>query len=163
MKKTFYLLLTIILFSNCTYRIVRTGYDINKLDYENFDITIKKYEKINDSVATKIGEIKLGDAGFSIDCSEEHAINILKNEGYALNADLIIITEENRPDLWSFCYRCSAEFYKYNDPSTKMTSDQIYDVENIQERVSKDRKKNTGNAIIAVTTGVLLGLITILR
>jgi hypothetical protein len=81
--------------------------------YINCDIPIKKFETISDSVATKIGKIKLSDSGFSLHCSEEDAIEILKKEGCALNADFINILKESRPDSISNCYRCSAEFYKY--------------------------------------------------
>jgi hypothetical protein len=39
---------------------------------------IKKFETVPDSVATRIGKIKLSDSGFSKHCSEEDAIAILK-------------------------------------------------------------------------------------
>ena len=76
---------------------------------------IKKFETIPDSVATRIGKVKLSDSGFSKHCSEEDAIAILKKEGCALNADFINILKESIPDSVSNCYRCSAEFYKYKN------------------------------------------------
>lgn len=84
----------VLIFSSCTHRIVRTGYNISKSDYKSCDVVIKKYVYISDSIARKIGEIKLGESGFAVACSEGHAVNILKNEACAINADLIIIKEE---------------------------------------------------------------------
>ena len=110
MKPIIYTLLIGLFFTSCSHRIVRTGYQVNKSDYENCDVIIKRNTEISDTVAIKIGEIKLGETGFSVACSEEHAVKILKNEACAIDADLIIITEENRPDLWSSCYRGLADF-----------------------------------------------------
>lgn len=94
MKRILFLLLAILLFSNCSHRIVRTGYQNKKSDYSSCDVVIKKDTFVADTLATKIGEIKLGDSGLSVVCSEGHAINILKNEACAINADLIVITKE---------------------------------------------------------------------
>lgn len=160
MKRVIYFLLIGLFFTNCGHKIVRTGYRASKSDYKNCDVTIKKNTEISDSLAIKIGEIKLGESGFSVACSEEHAVKILKNEACAINADLIIITEENRPDLWSSCYRCRADFYQYNDTIAEETiqNDKTYESENVKQRVLKDRNKNTVVAIGAVIAGVLLGL-----
>jgi hypothetical protein len=127
-------------------------------------VIIKKNISIADTLATKIGEVKLGDSGFSVACSEEHAINILRGEACAINADLIIITEENRPDLWSSCYRCRAEFYRFNksDNNKDIKSDEIYDPRNIQDRVSRDRLKNTAIAIGSTAIGFIIGLLLFL-
>jgi hypothetical protein len=127
-------------------------------------VIIKKNISIADTLATKIGEVKLGDSGFSVACSEEHAINILIGEACAINADLIIITEENRPDLWSSCYRCRAEFYRFNksDNNKDIKSDEIYDPRNIQDRVSRDRLKNTAIAIGSTAIGFIIGLLLFL-
>jgi len=160
MKKVFFFIVVTLLFSNCTHRIVRTGYDVSSSNYDPCDVIIKKYTSIPDSIATKLGEIKLGESGFSVVCSEAHAINIMKDEACAIGADIIIITNEVRPDLWSSCYRCSASFYKYNS-STLVIVDKnniVYNPDNIQKRVSQDRSRNIGIVIgsIVVTVVVLL-------
>ncbi|WP_282124620.1 hypothetical protein [Algibacter mikhailovii] len=151
------------LLSSCSHRIARNGYRIKKSDYTNCDVIIKKNTKLNDSLFTKIGEIKLGESGFSASCSEKHAVEILKNEACAIKAELIIITEEKRPDLWSSCYRCKAHLYKIKNTKDqpKIESDSIYKPKTIEKRVTKDRKKNTVVLIGAVITGVLLGLLLI--
>jgi hypothetical protein len=115
MKRLIYFLIVCLFFTNCKHQISRIGYNVNtkSSSYVNCNITIKKFEIIPDSVATKIGTIKLSDSGFSNSCSEADAMVILKNEGCALNADFINISKETRPDKESNCYRCRAEFYKF--------------------------------------------------
>ncbi|MFA5330096.1 MAG: hypothetical protein WC384_20045 [Prolixibacteraceae bacterium] len=158
MKKAFFYFILLILFTGCSHRIVRMGYQINKADYRNCDIVIKKQMIVSDSLQ-KVGEIKLGETGLSIACSEEDAIEILKNEGCALKANVINITEETRADLWSSCYRCKAEFYRYTNPDFKAQSDKGYQPENINKRVSKDRGKNTVMIIGGLAAGFLFGFL----
>ena len=115
MKRLICFLLVCLFLVNCKHQISRIGYtvDTKSSSYVNCDITIKKFEIITDSVAYKIGTIKLSDSGFSKSCSEEDAMVILKKEGCALNADFINITKETEPDKESNCYRCRADFYKF--------------------------------------------------
>lgn len=156
MKGIIFYLLLFLIFTNCTHRIVRTGYQINKADYNKCDIVIKKSLTNIDSLK-KVGEIKLGESGFSVVCSEAHAIDILIKEGCALKADLIYITEESRPDLWSSCYRCRAEFYSYKYNETRLLNEEGYKPEKVEKRVSEDRARNTVIAILAITGGFLAG------
>ena len=158
MKKTIYYLTLLILITSCSHRIVRTGYHINKSDYKNCDIVITKDIVVTDSLK-KVGEIKLGESGFSIACSEADAIAILKNEACALNADLVNITEEHRSDLLSSCYRCRADFYKYQGVDFIRQSNDLYKSENIDKRISKDRNKNATIFIGAFVVGILSGLL----
>ena len=158
MRKPVYYLILAVLISSCSHRIVRTGYQANKSGYRNCDIAISKNLSISDSLQ-KLGEIKIGESGFSVSCSEADAIEILKNEGCALNADIINITLEKRPDLLSSCYRCNAEFYKNLNSSVKVQSDEIYKPENVNNRTSSDRNKNTGMIIGALIGGFIVGLL----
>jgi hypothetical protein len=156
MKKIIFYLTLALIFSGCSHRIVRTGYQVNKSDYRDCDIAIQKNMRISGSVQ-KVGEIKLGETGFSVSCSEADAIQILKNEGCALHADIINITFEKRPDLMSSCYRCTAEFYKYLDPALTVQSDEKYKPENISERTTIDRKRTAGWIIGAIVGGFIFG------
>lgn len=155
MKRIVYLLFTVILFSSCSHRIVRSGYDIKKSDYGECDVLIKKDTIVSSTFATQVGEVKLGETGFSVSCSEKHAIKILKGEACAINADLIIITEENRPDFWSSCYRGRAKFYRINKDNSDalVKSDADFDPKEVKKRVKKDRTKTV--VITAVLAGVL--------
>jgi hypothetical protein len=115
MKRLFYFLIVWLFLTDCKHQISRAGYDINVKSQTdaNCNIPIRKFEIIPDSVATKIGTIKLSDTGFSTHCSEADARIILINEGCTLNADFINITKEKEPDRESKCYRCGADFYQY--------------------------------------------------
>jgi hypothetical protein len=115
MKKIIYLTLACLLLINCKHQISRIKYkvDTKSESYVDCSLPIKKFETIPDSVATRIGAIKISDSGFSYSCNEEDAMVILQKEGCALGADFIVITKEKQPDDESNCYRCRAEFYKY--------------------------------------------------
>jgi len=115
MKKLIYFLIVCSFFTNCTHQISRIKYTVEpkRVDQSNCNIPVKKFAIIPDSVATRIGKIKLSDSGFSRHCSEEDATAIIEKEGCALNADFINISNESKPDSVSNCYRCNAEFYKY--------------------------------------------------
>ncbi len=161
MKKIIYFSLISLLFCNCAHQITRSGYHVRKSDYKFCEVAIQKFKAISDTNAKQIGEISLGESGMSSFCSEEDAINILKNEACAIDADLIIIVEEKRPDFWSTCYRCRAKFYKF-DTSTShevMKDDQEYNQDKLQQRVSDDRKRNTTTVIISIAAGILSGLL----
>lgn len=154
MHRIVYLLLVVIVFSSCSHRIVRTGYDIKKSDHVECDVLIKKDTVVSADIATQVGEVKLGETGFSVACSEKHAIKILKGEACAINADLIIITEEKRADFWSSCYRGRAKFYRFNENTgnSALKSDDDFDPKNVKKRVKKDRAKTV--VITAVLAGV---------
>ena len=110
----------------------------------------------------KVGEVKLGESGFSTSCSEERALEILKKEACSLNADIINIIEERRPDVMSSCYRCRAEFYRYTDPELVIQSDESYHPAYVTQRVAKDKKNNTAMVVSGVVIGVLLGFLSAL-
>jgi hypothetical protein len=101
--------------AGCKHQISRFDYiDIAKnAPKEDCDIPVKKFEPVPDTVATKIGTMRLSDTGFSSTCSEADAVVLLKKEGCAINADFVMITGEKLPDKESNCYRCQADFYVF--------------------------------------------------
>ena len=155
MKSISIFLLLFLLLSSCTHRIVRSGYQLSNSYQNDCNVVIKKFMHVTDSIQ-KIGEIKLGESGLAVACSEAHAIKILNNEACGIRADIVNIVEENRPDLWSSCYRCRAEFYKYKISPVQIQSNEMYNQENIKKRVSQDRGKNTVIAIMAALAGILV-------
>ncbi|MDX9773702.1 MAG: hypothetical protein RBT02_09850 [Bacteroidales bacterium] len=108
----------------------------------------------------KVGEIKLGESGFSITCSEEHALELLRKEACSVNATIINIVEESRPDLLSSCYRCRAEFYINTDDNITYQSDEQYNSSNVDKRVSDDRIRNTFIAIGTIGLSCVLLFLT---
>lgn len=107
----------------------------------------------------KVGEIKLGESGFSTICNEQKALEILQREGCSAGADLIYIFEEQRPDAWSSCYRCRAEFYKNTEPQIILESDEIYKPGYVTQRVAHDKKNNTAMIIFGVAAGFVIGFL----
>lgn len=154
MKKVLPLFLLIFLFSSCTHRIVRNGYSHTNSNNLNCPVVIKKHMEIPGTLK-KVGEIKLGESGFSVSCSESAALQILRKEACSLNASIINIIEENRPDLLSSCYRCRAEFYTNTDMGKTYQSDEQYSNPDVSTRVTQDRTRNTFIGIGAFVVGFL--------
>lgn len=69
--------------SACSHRVVRTGYDLKKKDYLDCKVSFKRQMLVEDQME-KVGEIKLGETGFAVKCSEAHAMEIMQKEACAL-------------------------------------------------------------------------------
>jgi len=139
MKKIIYLLLLAFFFINCSHKITRIGYQKNSFYNPDCDITIITDPSYYNPIAYKVGEINIGESSFSVSCSEEKAIEILKKEACSLQADIIVIKHENKPDLWSKCYRCQADFYQLSikTPENNLHSNKKYLSGKIKERPNK--------------------------
>lgn len=60
-----------------------------------------------------IGDIKIGDSGFSVDCGYDKMISEAKNLARKAGANIIKITEINEPNFFaSSCYRMRAKIYR---------------------------------------------------
>ncbi len=160
MKTILFLSIVVLSISGCTHKITRTGYDINKTYYKTCDIVVTKNLPASDSLQ-KLGEIRLGDTGFSASCNEAQAIEILKNEGCAIGANIVHITEESRADVLSSCYRCSAVFYKSSAAISAKQSDAHFDTQKVNERVNKDRGRTTTLVVVSVVIGVIVGFLMV--
>jgi hypothetical protein len=158
LKRIFIYCSVILIFTQCNHSITRIGYGPKKTVAGNCPIIITRNISNYDTLV-KVGEIKLGDSGFSVSCSEEQAIEILKKEGCSLNANIVLITDEKRSDLLSSCYRCEAIFYKLGNGNAVMNNDPTYKSESIKERVKEDRSRNTVIAVFAVVLGAILGVL----
>jgi hypothetical protein len=161
MKPFFTCAIFLVFLASCSHKITRIGYSDSNPRYGECEISIVRQLNLPDSLR-KVGEIKLGESGFSTSCSEAHAIQILKKEGCALEAHVIHITEERRPDFWSTCYRCSADFYQYAGEVTITQSDPAYTTLELDKRVSRDRKTNSSNIVLGILGGIAGGIIAAL-
>ncbi len=160
MKQLIFLIAIVLTFSSCSHRVIRSGYDTTNKNTQSEQIVIKKQIIVPDSVAAKVGNIRIGDSGFSTSCNEADALQILAKEAQLANANLIIITKEQRPDAISSCYRCTADFYKYKSPfyHSLYSTDEKYQEIYVDSRVIVD-KKNQAGMIIGVIAGVALGIL----
>ena len=149
----FGVLLTLLSISSCTHRIVRSGYEQTKTTAVDCHVPIVR-EQLADTLAEEIGQIKLGESGFSTACSESHALTILKKEACAIGADFVVITEENRPDLWSSCYRCEAKFYRFSQKQYELLLTNELSQTTVKESVEEDKDKN-GAVVLGIIGGVV--------
>jgi hypothetical protein len=125
----------------CSPKISRIGYpESNAAKNSNCEVLIKENAQIDEIIGLVIGTIKIGDTGFSSNCSEEDVIKILKEEACVLGAEIINIKEVERPDLSSTCFRCTADFIKLNESInlSDLKSSDNYSEEKIDKRVKED-------------------------
>ncbi len=160
MKKIFPLIILALFFLSCSHRIIRSGYNSDNSIKEIGEVVIMKNAIIPDSIATKVGSIRIGDSGFSTSCNEADGLGILVKEAGFADADIVVITREQRPDVVSSCYRCSADFYKYNSPFyySLYSTDEEYKEIYVDSRVIKD-KKNVVGMILGGIAGAVLGIL----
>lgn len=146
------ILLFAILSASCSHHIVRSNYKPHqdKFDYCNVRITKEFSPSAN---TEKVGTVELEDSRYSIFCNEAHAMKLLKKEACALNADLVHLVNEKRPDALSSCYRCKAEIYKIKNDSLLPLQNEPYTDHQIDKRVKQDKKRNA----VFATTAVLIG------
>ena len=143
MKLITYILLSVMLCS-CYHKITRVGYVESAAADNDCKVEIVKFMQVNDTATTKLGEIKLGDTGFSTKCNENDAMNILHHEACSLNADLINIIEETpRSFTGSSCYRCAAVFYK-----SKINQKKLFDSTQVKQAASIELENKKHNEII---------------
>jgi hypothetical protein len=160
MRIILFIAIVILSISSCTHKITRSGYDINKTYYKTCDIVVTKKIAPSDSLQ-RLGSIRLGDTGFSASCNEAQAIEILKNEGCAIGANIVHITEESRADVLSSCYRCSAVFYKSATTASANQSDAHFDSKKVNDRVNEDRGRTTTLVVVSVVIGVIVGFLMV--
>ncbi len=107
-----FLLFTLLV--SCSPSLTRIGYDdISEKSIENCNIPVVKDSSLVFSNDIIIGSIEIGDPGLAINCGPEEINKILQDEACKVEADLVHIKELNPPDLWSTCYRLTADFIKF--------------------------------------------------
>lgn len=143
MKVKIYLYSILIFFiSSCGYRKIRVGYEAKKYPQtvENIPIYHSTYGYERSSNIEILGTMKLWDTGFTTNCHEDDAHLLLRKEASTLNADLIIIYDEERPDKKSTCYRCTANFIKIINPDEEIEFEAKTQTNSLEDRVKQDKK-----------------------
>lgn len=141
--------------TSCRHTIVRTNYKPHQAKFDYCNVNIVKEFSPSDQVE-KVGTVELEDSRYSIFCNEAHAMKILKKEACVLNAQLVHLVKEKRPDALSSCYRCKADIYKVKQDSLNLVSEPGYEEKHIEERVKKDKKRNAVFATSAVVLGFFI-------
>lgn len=114
MYRTFILtFLILMIFQSCSPKI-RTKLSTEEtkpLDSEIEVLIIKEYDEIPEN-SKFIGELKIGDSGFSTDCGYTKVISDAKATAKKSGANLIYLTEVKKPNFGSTCYRIKAKLYR---------------------------------------------------
>jgi hypothetical protein len=155
-----------VLLSGCAAGITRTGYqapaNAAAKNLEKCPIAIQDNVKLDPNDMQVLGAIQSYDTGFSTDCDEAYTLDIFCQEGCMLGADIVNITAEKQPDLWSTCYRAKAEFLRFKDreKAKGLYSDARYAPKLIIERSVKSNKRTQEMIAATVFGGALGALVT---
>lgn len=117
--KTLHLLIMIsgtLLFGSCSHRVstsLSKSYPALNYQQEVVVIGLNEAEPDNSEV---LGQVKLGDTGFSTKCNYEMAIDKAKLEARKAGGNAIKIIEHKPPSLMgSYCHRITANILKIDD------------------------------------------------
>lgn len=156
----FFSFLLVVFLSSCSHKVVRIGYSKTTSEQLGCEVTVSK-SGVNSVSATVLGSIKLGDTGFSVSCSEEKAIQILKKEACSLGANFVHIKSESLPGFQSSCYRCEADFLLVKESNQNELQPNIENPDSVKiapkEYSPKDKQKQVLGSIIGGTLGFILG------
>ncbi len=174
LAKILFLVLITATVSSCSYNITRKNYsddisiqkakEAQKSGSADCDVTIRRELDVAKDDVKFLGKMKLREGGATWDCTEADAINILKKEACFLGANLIVITHESRPNVWSTCYSCDASFYNSNlnnpiNPVAESKKDEHFKSKEVSKRDKKDADNRVAYWIGAIIGGLLIGFL----
>nr|WP_319569649.1 hypothetical protein [uncultured Draconibacterium sp.] len=112
--------------SGCSPKVVTSISKKNEpLDYTEKVAVIELSQAIP-SGADELGEIKIGDAGFSTNCSWEVVIEKAKEEARKVGGNAIKITEHKLPSIMgSSCHRIKAKILKIDNPEDLIQEEEV--------------------------------------
>ena len=113
MKRIISILIIGILIQSCSPKI-RSHLTTSKflpIEKATKIIVIEEEENIPNN-SDFVGDLKIGDSGFSTDCGYEKVIESAKLTARKSGANLIKLTEIKRPNFVSTCYRIKAKMYR---------------------------------------------------
>ena len=154
--------LSLALVIGCTHTISRSGYILDDAKISsNCEVQFEKNAPVDSSRDKIIGEVKLGDSGFSTSCGEDDALAILKKEACGAGANVVNIIEEKRSDIISSCYRVTALLIKTTgaNKQEEISGNYKHDVDekSVDQRVSADHARNTAIIIVSIVLGFIIG------
>jgi hypothetical protein len=100
------------------------------LDYKEEVRVFEIYEQTPPN-AEKLGTIKVGDSGFSIDCDYAIALDKAKTESRKVGGNALKITEHIFPDTWSSCHRITADVLRVDGIENYVVDTGMVDVDSI--------------------------------
>ena len=147
--------------AGCSASIRRHGYAIpDGQPLVDCEMPIHSDPTLDLSAFDVLGRIEAHDGGFSTDCDEKVVLRQFTREACHLEADLINITEESRPDFWSTCYRAKADFLRRKDRAgAPLASDEKYAPADVRKRAQETHRRNRDVILNGVAAGALGGVV----
>ena len=155
-------LIICVLATGCAASVHRQGYEIPEGEVlVPCNMPIRSDRTGDLSGFEVIGQIEVGDSSFSTDCDEAIVLHQMTIDACHLEADLINITEEHRPDFWSTCYRAKADFLRVRDRPERvpLVSDDKYRADAVRERAQVTHRRNREMITGAIVGGVVGGAV----
>ena len=137
------LLLSTIILQSCSPKIKTSLTNETQEAINNeTEIFIIEQNEIVPQNSQFIGDLKVGDSGFSTDCGYTKVIDEAKETARRSGANLIYLTQVKEPNLASTCYRIKAKLYR------NLNSDAIADI--AAKRKSENESRLPSDADYAV-------------
>ena len=155
------LLVACVVAAGCSAGIRRHGYAIpDGQPLADCEMPIHNDPKLDLSAFDVVGRIEAHDSGFSTDCDEEVVLREFMRDACHLDADLINITAESRPDFWSTCYRAKADFLRRRDGTgAPLASDEKYAPGDVHKRAQETHRRNRDVILWGAAAGAVGGAV----
>ena len=114
MKKTYILLaLGVLILQSCSPKIrTNLSTETHQALTDNTEVLIIKQDEKVPENSIFIGDLKIGDSGFSTDCGYTTVMEEAKTHAKNSGANLIHLTEVKKPSSGSTCYKIKAKLYR---------------------------------------------------
>jgi hypothetical protein len=129
--------------------------------------TIRRNLREDPETEEVLGTMKIGDTGFSTNCSEDEVLRILRTEACRLGADVVVLYNIRQPDFISSCYRATADFIRVSGETlTEETeveqqappeSDPYYSDAAVNKRVENKKAAQRVLSVVGFIVGFIIG------
>ena len=149
--------------AGCSPAVNRKGYvALNASDASSCRVAVKAGAAFGADEVEVLGQVEVGDTGFTTTCDEATMVSLLRAEGCSAGAQVVDLLEEKRPDMASTCYRARARLLRFRDPARAATTtdDPRFAAQVVQARAKSDSSSQSGLIWSAVIAGVVVGVLT---
>ena len=160
MSRATMLMLVALSTTSCSTSVSRTGYEPRSVGESTCRVAVKRAAPISPDQADVLGEVDVGDTGFSTDCDEKTVVELLRKEACSAGAHVVDIVEERRQDVASSCYRAKARLLRLRNPSSLPVDDARFAASSVQARSDLDNQRTNSLLWGAVITGAVAGIVT---
>lgn len=83
-------------------------------DYDSF--LLLELDTMNLENEEFLATIQIGESGMTVNCGFSNVMNLAEKTARNMGGNCMVIKYVQMPDLWSSCYRITAEVYRLDDP-----------------------------------------------